>query len=436
MASVTNVYITNVDDMTVDHSQWLAEYSSSTNPTGKGYLRISSRTTNSIEILFIVNSKSNGSGYKNIGVTYVHGSIPSNNELLAIDFTRTGNLGYTGSQGTTGYTGSSGGGTPGGSNTYVQFNNSGAFGGSADLTWNDSSKILDIGGTTGSIRLPSTETSTPSLPSGDDIALFGRKIAGRKLPAFVGPSGLDSALQPFLARNKIGYWNPPGNATTVPGVFGFAAIGTVGTATARNVATTNVLTRMRRLAYVSAATAGSLASVRVAVAQYTTGTGSGLGGFTWVARFGVSDAATVSGARMFVGMSSNDAAATNVEPNTLTNSIGMAQLSTDATQWYLVYGGSAAQTAIALGTGLGAPTTTTTAWEMALFSSPNDNAVVYYQVTNLGTGAVASGTLSGTPGTTTPANTTLLTTQMWRCNNATALAVGMDICSIYVESDY
>lgn len=38
-----------------------------------------------------------------------------------------------------------GGGTPGGSNTQVQFNNSGAFGGSANLTWDNTNKILTAG---------------------------------------------------------------------------------------------------------------------------------------------------------------------------------------------------------------------------------------------------------------------------------------------------
>jgi hypothetical protein len=39
-----------------------------------------------------------------------------------------------------------GNGVPGGSNTEVQFNDSGAFGGSADLTWDDTGKVLEIGG--------------------------------------------------------------------------------------------------------------------------------------------------------------------------------------------------------------------------------------------------------------------------------------------------
>ena len=42
--------------------------------------------------------------------------------------------------------GAGGGGTPGGADTQVQFNDGGSFGGSADLTWDDTGKTLTVGG--------------------------------------------------------------------------------------------------------------------------------------------------------------------------------------------------------------------------------------------------------------------------------------------------
>jgi hypothetical protein len=42
--------------------------------------------------------------------------------------------------------GGGGGGTPGGSDTQIQFNDGGSFGGSADLTWDDTAKELGVGG--------------------------------------------------------------------------------------------------------------------------------------------------------------------------------------------------------------------------------------------------------------------------------------------------
>ena len=42
--------------------------------------------------------------------------------------------------------GGGGSGTPGGSDTEIQYNDSGSFAGSADLTWDDTGKVLEVGG--------------------------------------------------------------------------------------------------------------------------------------------------------------------------------------------------------------------------------------------------------------------------------------------------
>lgn len=317
-----------------------------------------------------------------------------------------------------------GGSAPGGSSSQIQFNNAGVFAGASKAGVNAN----------GSLEL--AVDAAPLTPAANTLGVFGRKVAERMMLAQIGPSGLDTSLQPLLARNKIGYWNPPGNATTVPGVFGITAPTVVGTATGRNVATTNGATRMRRLGYVSAATAGSLAEARIAVAQFSCGSGANDGsGFFYVTRFVPSNAAAVAGERFFIGLRNNTSAATNVEPDTLGNSIGIAQLSTDATQFYLVYGGTIAQTAIALGTSLGAPgTLSTAAYELAIFA-PNSVANTYHvQVTNIFTGVTVTQTISGGAGIC-PQSSTLLAHRAWKCNNATALAVGFDICSIYIETD-
>ena len=284
----------------------------------------------------------------------------------------------------------------------------------------------------------STQGNLPAVPPAGEIQVFSKNIATRSMLAQQGPSGIDTAIQPFFGKNRVYYWAPVGlNTVTAPAAqLSATAFTAVGTATARAWASTNIRTRMTRMAYVSVATVGGLASLRVATAWLTTGDGNGLGGFTYICRMGVSDAAAVAGARMFVGLSASTAAATNVEPSTLVNSLGFAQLSTDNTQWYFVYGGSAAQTAIPLGTALGAPTLTTTSWDAALFSSPGSNGVIGYTMTNIGTGASVSGSITpATPGTQTPANTTALTPQIWRTNNATALAVAIDFMSLYIETD-
>jgi hypothetical protein len=247
----------------------------------------------------------------------------------------------------------------------------------------------------------------------------------------MGPSGLDSALQPLLARNKVGYWCPPGSANTVPGVLGFTAPTVTGfTATARNVATTNRFTRMRRLGYVSAATAGAVGQWRFASGQFTTGGPSGLGGFTYVIRFGISDAALVSGARMFMGLRVSSIPS-NVEPSTLNNCIGIGHGAADSTM-HLYYGGSAAQTPINLGPDFPV-STNADPFDLSLFSPPN-SAEIRWQVTNLRTGVTAAGAVSGA--TSVPQESMLICPWGYRTNNATAQAVGLDVMSAYIETDF
>lgn len=323
----------------------------------------------------------------------------------------------------------SGPASPAGNDREIQYNNAGSTAGAANVEIDNGDLVLIL-------------NNSPVTPPANTVKLFGRNLANRMFPAMVGPSGMDVTLQPAVWRQKVARWNPPGNATTVPGVDGFAAQTAVGTATARTVATTNLMTRTKRLGYVSAATAGSLTGHYSTAAQFTTGNGTGLGGFFYSCRFAFSDAAAVSGVRSFVGLTSSVAAFTNVEPNTLTNAIGIAQLSTDATQLFLVYGGSAAQTAVALGTNF-APyngtvgVTTGNFFDLTIFCAPSSNGVVNVRLENISNGQVYSNTITpGTPGTQTPANTTLLAHRAWRTNNATALAVGIDIAGIYIETDY
>lgn len=275
----------------------------------------------------------------------------------------------------------------------------------------------------------------PGLPAAGAVRLFARNLAARMMLAIVGPNGLDCTLQPHLTRNKVARWNPLGNATTVPAVDGIAAVTAVGTATARNVATTNFFTRLKRSGYVSAATAGALAGFTAAAAQWTIGTGAGLGGFHTILRFGASDAATVAGARQYAGMLIGTATPTNVEPSTLVNHIGVGHGTAD-TNLKLYYGGSAAQTPIDLGVNFPSNALSTDAYELILFASSN-NQNVGWRVERLNTGHVAEGVITNTtPGTTLPLNTTLLGLRAWRCNNATALAVGLDIVAFSIETDY
>ena len=269
----------------------------------------------------------------------------------------------------------------------------------------------------------------PSAPSANNVVMFGRQVSGRNLPAFMGPSGLSTSVQPLLARNKVGYWCPPGNANTVPGVLGFTAPTVTGfTATARNVAATNHFTRMRRLGYVTGTTAGTVGHWRCNAYQYTTG-GTGLGGFHYIIRFGISDATLETAARMFMGMR-NSSTPSNVAPSTLTNCFGVGHDASETTLSFY-YGGSAAQTPVSLGANF--PVAKDVAYELALFAPPNETKL-YWQVTHLGTGNTATGSVTG-GAAVMPQESTLLAPWGYRTNNTAAVAVAIDVMSAYIETD-
>ena len=281
--------------------------------------------------------------------------------------------------------------------------------------------------TLATLTLP--DTQSPATPGAGYGTIFIRNIAGRAMAAQIGPSGLDTTLQANLGGNKVAMWMPPGGSTTAPGVFGMAALTATGTATARPVATTNLLTRMTRLGYVSAATAGALAGAREAVAKYTTGAGPGLGGFFARYRFGISEVVPVANARMFVGLDAVTSAPTNIDPSTKLNCIGVGQIATSG-NLHIISGSATATTLIDLGANFPADTNAD-AYELNLYAPPAGGC--YWQVRRLNTPFEAAGFLQLAE---IPVATKLLCHQLWRCNNTTALAVGLDVCGIYIETDH
>ncbi|MGL4396604.1 MAG: hypothetical protein ACRCS9_08710 [Hyphomicrobium sp.] len=307
-----------------------------------------------------------------------------------------------------------GSGAPGGTSGEVQYNNAGAFAGVANVEHHGGDLVW--------------LTGTPSTPPTDTIKPFNI-LRGRRHPAVLRSAGRSSILQASMFDKKVGYWSAAGNATTLPLAFGVPAPAGTGTATARSWASTNLFTSMRRLGMVSAATAGSLAGSRTGAAQFWRGNAAGLGGFFLNMRAGCSDAATVAGARGFYGMSASTGAPTNVEPNTLNNSVGFAQISTSSNLQVITRDGTTAQT-IDLGVNFPANTLSVDMYDMTLFCEPNASEI-FYRVERMNTGHVAEGTLT----TNLPVAATGMGITLWRCNNATALACAFDYSHVYVETE-
>lgn len=313
-----------------------------------------------------------------------------------------------------------GGGSPGGATGEIQFNNAGAFGGAADV---------EIEG--GQLRLPTI--ATPAAPAADGLKLFGRKVGGRAMPAFMGPSGLDSTLQPLLACNKVGMFLPNGNGTA--GTQWGVSYSSNGTATTASVATTNHYTYARKIEYlVTTASATAVAGFRGAALQWTLGGPSaGLGGFHSIYRWGPATGVATATTRAFAGMRGSTAVPSDVDPSTLTNICGMGWDSGDANIQFLHNDGSGTATKIDLGASFPRPTVDRSSlYEIALFAPPGTPQILHYEVIDLVSGASASGSVT----TDIPAATQLLTPYSYFSVGGTSSVIGMAVISHYIESDY
>jgi hypothetical protein len=249
----------------------------------------------------------------------------------------------------------------------------------------------------------------------------------------MGPSGLDTSLQPFLGRNKVGIFLCHGNNGGFTN-FGLATAAT-GTATAANVATTNLHTYLQRHEWlVTTASTTAVVGVRAGAQQKSLGgPAAGLGGFMLVWRWAPATGVTNASHRAFAGMRASTAAPTDVNPSTLTNICGMGYDAADANIQFLHNDGTGTATKIDLGAAFAKPNADRSAvYEIAMFAPPGTTQVLSYEVTNLVSGAVASGTVT----TDLPSTTTLLAPYSYVSVGGVSSVVGIMVNSLYLESDF
>jgi hypothetical protein len=130
------------------------------------------------------------------------------------------------------------GGSPGGSNTQIQFNDSSAFGGDADLTWNKTTNVL---GVTGDVNLSDGGTYTTTLQTITPTA--ARTIS---LPDATGTVALVAGSSGAILYNNAGalagttatFDSTNGTRYLLPFGYGAGAGGTVTQATNKSTGVT------------------------------------------------------------------------------------------------------------------------------------------------------------------------------------------------------
>ncbi|MFO0882160.1 MAG: hypothetical protein U0491_01805 [Candidatus Saccharimonadales bacterium] len=288
----------------------------------------------------------------------------------------------------------------------------------------------DIGIDVQSGGLQLAAQTDPATPSAGNLRIYAKDIAGRVMPKFVGPSGVDTPFQSSFGFNRIAMMAPAGsgtNCSTSLSIFGSTATG-AGTCSYTAVAATNLKTSVRRMNYSSGATAGTVAYQRQAALMAWRGNAAGVGGFFYTTRFGMNTLQT--GNRAFVGMSDSIANPTNVDPttNTTPGKIGMA-INANTGNWNFVNNVTGTAPTVT-NLGLSFPVDTTSLYELILFSAPNGSSIGW-RVTNLSTGAQTSGSAS----TNIPAQGTFLNPVFWVTNNTTNAAAIFETAGWYLESD-
>ena len=312
-----------------------------------------------------------------------------------------------------------GGGSPGGSSGQVQYNSSGSFAGAANVNIDNGDLVLNL-------------NNSPVTPGANTVKMFDRQIAGRNIPAFIGPSGLDSALQPLLGRNKVVWFSPILGAATLTGTNGLTITAT-GTATAATWASTTLATSTSRVnARATTAATTSVAGFRGGANQFWRGNATGLGGFTFVTRWSIGTSTatpTTTTLRSFCGLRSSTTAPTDVSPATLTNAVGVGWEAASTT--LQIYCAGTAMTQIDTGITLNR-TVESTIFEVAIFCPPN-GSYINIQATDVGTGATYNTQV--TTSTNLPSTTTALNPYMWTSAGGTSTQMGFNLHGIYVETD-
>lgn len=311
---------------------------------------------------------------------------------------------------------------PGGADTNIQFNESGAFGGEAALSWDYTTNTLVLEGTDTGINLKGI-TNEPSAPSGDNLHFYSKKIAGKMIPKIVGPTGLDTPMQVAFWQNNIIMWNP---TTATAGVWLGSAGAGAGTYSTASPTTTSFYTAMKRGRWANVATtANQVLGQRNTESLFFFGSMPGMGGFFFYARCGFD--VWTNGGRFYAGLHSATTVV-SAEPSALANVAGFCCESSDSGAISILTRGSS----LATKTSTGFTITSGKGYDLFLFAAPN-STVLNWRIVELNTGAEASGTVS----TTMPAVNTMLTVGVLASNAAltTATAIQLGVNRIYVETD-
>ena len=269
-----------------------------------------------------------------------------------------------------------------------------------------------------------TAISSPTPPPADTLRLYARKISGRVMPKWTPPSGLDTPVQPALFGNNIVFWQPGATSGVMNGSIGTA----IGAGVAVLPTTTNRYTMLRRSVFTVATGINLMNSYR-SENMFSRGTGAGMGGFFFFARFGLN--VWTPNNRFFVGLALDTTALLTANPSTKFNLLGFGVDQGDTEFSFIHNDGSGTAVKEPI-TGIGLATYN--AYDAYIYCKPGDTTA-YYRLDDITAGV----TLVDTSVTgDLPVNTTMLNAvcAIGSGSNAGAAAASIGLNRMYIESDY
>jgi hypothetical protein len=243
----------------------------------------------------------------------------------------------------------------------------------------------------------------------------------------MSPDGAQHTFQEALFSNHV-QWMKPNTSTTVPVEFGNTWTGRASTGTLGHPtpATTNHYTRMRRMEFTTGTTAGYGYGIQGAQALNYLGNAERMGGFFFFARFGFTTL-NGTGQRLFIGLTTQNAAYGATETSTVNNTIGIGKDSTDGAASFYTRG-----TAITKNSSATFTLATNTVYDFTMSVAPN-STTAYYRLVDETADSVIWDNLSTT--TNMPAVNTLMYPWAWIGTSAASTNV-MGVNKVYVASDF
>lgn len=272
-----------------------------------------------------------------------------------------------------------------------------------------------------------TAIADPAAPGANTLRSYAKSIAGKILPKFIGPAGIDTAIQPALFQNRVILWTP--GTGTAPLYSGQTA--TLGaTASHPTPATTSFGQSLSRARFATSTTAGNASGLRSPIGTAYAGNATVRGGYFFNARF-LNGSLHTNGVQKMCGMSSSTSLLAGEPSSSMADFIGMCLDSTDTNWQFSRRTGAGAATKINLGVAAAADQV----FELTMFMAPS-GTTLFVRILQFGAAGAPTVLLDTSFNTVLPAVTTALGLHIQVRNGALAAAHNIEMSRIYLESDY